>query len=274
MSPEALMQNETLILDELKPECSAFYHHALTTLKDGGVPFLLGGAYALHQYTGIVRHTKDLDVFVRPTDCMAAMDRLAAAGYRTELRDPVWLAKAYSGEFYVDLIFGSGKAVAQVDDDWFAHATAGEVLSLPVQFIPVEEMIWSKAFVMERERYDGADIAHLLYGCAAELDWKRLLDRFGPHWRVLYTYLILFGFIYPARQDRVPAWVMAELANRLRREGETPPAPDGVCYGTVLSAQFQVDIAEWGYQDARLIQRSGRPSNSAPGVARGPVRPL
>ena len=28
----------------------------------------------------------------------------------------------------------------------------------------MEESLWQKAFIMERERYDGADVAHLLRG--------------------------------------------------------------------------------------------------------------
>ena len=37
---------------------------------------------------------------------------------------------------------------------------------MPGPLIPAEEMIWSKAFIMERERYDGADVAHILRACA------------------------------------------------------------------------------------------------------------
>ncbi len=58
-------------------------------------------------------------------------------------------------------------------------------------------MIWSKAFIMERERYDGADIAHLILACGRDLDWRRLLGRFGRRWRVLLSHLVLFGFVYP-----------------------------------------------------------------------------
>jgi len=42
-------------------------------------------------------------------------------------------------------------------------------------------MIWSKAFIMERDRYDGADIAHIIRTCGKGLDWSRLLHRFGSH---------------------------------------------------------------------------------------------
>jgi hypothetical protein len=53
-------------------------------------------------------------------------------------------------------------------------------------------LIWQKAYVMERERFDGADIVHLLASCAPGIDWKRLMERFGPDWRVLMSHLILF----------------------------------------------------------------------------------
>ena len=41
-------------------------------------PFLVGGAYAFARYTGIERHTKDFDVFVRPRDFDRALDAFAA----------------------------------------------------------------------------------------------------------------------------------------------------------------------------------------------------
>ena len=98
---------------------------------------------------------------------------LAAVGYRTELTDPRWLAKAYGGEDFIDVIFSSGNAIARVDDVWFERAMTAKIFGLTVQLCPPEETIWSKAFVMERERYDGADITHLLRAYGHRLDWER-----------------------------------------------------------------------------------------------------
>ena len=233
-----------------------FYRRAMRTLQKAGVPFLVGGAYAFERCTGIARASKDLDVFVRPSDCRGALDVLARAGYRTELTFPVWLGKAFSGRDYIDVIFSSGNGVAEVDDGWFAHAIPGRVLGLPVELCPIEETIWSKAYVMERERYDGADVAHLLRGCGETIDWPRLLARFGAHWRVLLSHLVLYGFVYPGEQSRVPAWVFVELIRRLRSEVEALPSGERLCQGPVLSAaQYLVDIEQWGYEDARLRPR-------------------
>lgn len=113
-------------------------------------------------------------------------------------------------------------------------------------------MIWSKAFVMERERYDGADIAHILRAMGGRLDWPRLTRRFGPHWRVLLGHLIMFGFIYPCERGHVPADVLDELTRRLKAEAARSPCTARVCAGTLLSrAQFLHDIEHWGYIDAR-----------------------
>ena len=38
---------------------------------------------------------------------------------------------------------------------------------------------------MERERFDGADIVHILRACAETMNWDRLLLRFEPYWQLL-----------------------------------------------------------------------------------------
>src|SRR5262245_52273588 len=116
----------------LSPPAQAFYRHALVTLRDSNVSFLVGGSYALEAYTEIERPSKDLDVFVQPADCAAALAVLAGAGYATEVVFPHWLAKVYSDEDYLDVIFGSGNGVCAVDSSWFEYATPAEVLGVPV----------------------------------------------------------------------------------------------------------------------------------------------
>ncbi len=238
----------------LSQETLAFYRAGCRALAAAEVPFLVGGAYAFGRYTGIQRHTKDFDIFVRADDAARALEVRGDAGWQTELTFPHWLGKAYSAEGdFIDVIFSSGNGVAVVDDEWFAHAVAGEALGIPVWLCPPEEMIWSKGFILERERYDGADIAHLIRAGAETMDWARLLRRFGEHWRVLYAHLCLFGFIYPSERDLVPRGVMEALTTRLRQELVTPAPPRRVCQGTLVSReQYLVDVEHMGYADARL----------------------
>lgn len=250
---------------ELPAATRDFYVRSMRVLNDAGVPYLVGGAYALTPVTGIERHTKDLDLFLRPDDRDRALEALGASGCHTEVTFPHWLAKAYAHDptrngstppAFIDLIYRSGNGVAEVDDAWFARAGEAEVLGERVRLVPSEESLWSKAFVMERERFDGADVAHLILACGPDLDWRHLVDRFGPHYRVLLAHLILFGFIYPSRRDRIPAAVIEELTGRLRRETATPPTVEEVCQGTLLSrAQYLVDLEREGLIDARVEPR-------------------
>src|SRR5262245_51067035 len=120
-----------------------------------------------------------MDIFTRPSDRDGILRALEAAGYRTGVPFPHWLAKTYDDdEHFLDVIYRSGNRVAEVDDEWFAHAVEAELLGIPVQLCPPEEMIWSKGYVMERERFDGADVVHLIHTCGPVLDWHRLLRRF------------------------------------------------------------------------------------------------
>ena len=222
--------------------------------------FLVGGAYAFTPYTGIDRSTKDFDLFVRGIDVARALEVLAARGLGVDLTFPHWLAKVYPSpgtvDPFVDLIFSSGNGVASVDDGWFDHAPRRSVLGLRVPVVPAEELLWSKSFVMERERFDGADVIHLLRSRAERLDWDRILLRFGNNWRILLAVLVLFGFVYPGERTRIPRAVMDTLLARLAEELDRDAPAGRLCQGTILSrAQYLPDVLEWGYTDGRLFPR-------------------
>jgi hypothetical protein len=235
-------------------DCDRFYRDSMRLLQKAKVPFLVGGAYAFGVYTGISRDTKDFDLFLQPQDRDRALAALETGGYEGEKTFPHWLAKAKCGEDVIDLIYGAGNGLCRVDQTWFDRACDGELLGENVKLCAPEEIIWMKAFIMERERYDGADIAHLFESCADRINWEHLVRRFDPDWRVLLSHLILFGYIFPGEKDRVPRPIMDELINRLQREPE--PDTNRTCRGTLLSRQqYLRDIEERGFRDARLDDR-------------------
>jgi Uncharacterised nucleotidyltransferase len=237
-------------LEQFDPNAFYFYRRAFEIMDQAKIPFLLGGAYAFGYYTGITRHTKDLDLFVRPADIRTTLSAFAAAGHRTDLLFSHWLGKVFHGNDFVDIIFSSGNGLCPVDEEWFTHAVPAEVLGAKVRLVPAEEMIWQKAFIMERERFDGADVNHLIRARGQQLDWNRLLARFGAHQRVLLGHLIFFGFAYPDDRDSVPADVLNGL---ISRPDNGPVGATPVCQGPLLSRmQYLADIEEWGYADPRL----------------------
>lgn len=240
--------------EEVQPDTAAFYRKALGVLVDAGIPFLVGGAFAHACFTGIRRSTKDLDLFIRREDYERVAALAEAEGWHSELTYPHWLGKIYQGEEFIDLIFNSGNGLTPVDERWFRNNAQAEVLGVPVRVANIEDGLLSKAFIMERERYDGADIAHLLQANAEHLDWDGLLERFGQHWRVLLAHLTLFGYVYPGERHRIPPRVMDRLIARLAAETRQPPADDPhVCAGTLLSReQYLHDVEQLGYVDGRL----------------------
>lgn len=226
-----------------------FYRSVISVLRKAGVPFLVGGAYAMGTYTNINRRTKDLDLMILPADWPDAARALRLAGIFARLSFPHWLGKALSHGAQVDIIFSSGNGLCDVDERWFKYAPTARVLGGSVLLAPPEELIWSKSFVMERERFDGADILHIVRALAETLDWTRLRSRFTGHEHVLLTHLLLFTYAYPGDAHRLPAGLLRDLF-------EAALAPDRVdpqlCRGTLLSrAQYLVDLKRSGLIDAR-----------------------
>lgn len=239
---------------EAAPETRNFYRDLVRLFTDHELPFLVGGTFAFQRYTGIARATKDLDFFIRRDDFERFRKTLRSAGFRVELAFPHWLGKVFKGDKFADLAFRSANGEGEVDDEWFEHSVEEQLWGIPVRLCPPEETIWSKGFIFERERFDGADIVHILRATAPSLDWQRLLRRFGDNWRVLLIHLISFGFVYPKERGLIPAGIMQELMSRLQAELDTDEPEDAVllCRGTLLSReQYLSDVHEEGYVDAR-----------------------
>lgn len=234
-----------------------FYRQVIGVLNRSCVPFLMGGGFAFDFYTHIGRNMKDMDLLVRRDDLEQVFEVLNEAGFKTEFTFSHWLGKVYFEDSFVDIIFNSGNGLCEVDDLWFKHASPGQVFGFPVKFCPPEEMIWTKAFIMERERYDGGDVAHLLLRCSERLDWARLVNRFDSHWRILLSHLILFGYVYPSERQQIPQGVMRDLLQRLASELGAPISADQPCQGPLLSRiQYRPDIEKMGFKDARLTTES------------------
>jgi hypothetical protein len=251
------MTLQTLNSNELLPWISDYYRRVMRILRDAEIPFLLGGGFAFYCYTSIARYTKDLDVFIHPNDLQRVLKLLTDAGYETENKYPHWLAKVYHHGQVVDLIFSSGNGICAVDSEWFKSGTPGTVLGESVQLVGLEEMIWQKAFIMERHRYDGSDILHLLHHHRETLNWDRLLRRFREHWLVLFSHLLLYRFAYPddrsEKVDAVMQWLLLRLQKELDNVDGSPVAQPPVCRGTLLSLiDYLPEIEQRGFRDARL----------------------
>ena len=228
------------------------YKRALEAINAAGVPYVVAGAYAIYEHTGIYRKTKDLDLFFEPSAVVAAARALRAAGFVTRLEDGHWLAKATAGEYFVDLIFGMGNGIAPIDADWVKHSRPGILAAMPVRIAPPEELVWHRLFISERHRHDVADILHLMLCLGDTFDWERLVTRVGPHWPLLLAQLLTFSYVYPGYRSNVPEWVYQQLFERANAELRGDAEDVDVTNGPLISRfSFTIDVREWGFSDPR-----------------------
>lgn len=231
------------------------FQRVLRALSRGGVNYAVAGAFAFQHYTGIWRFTKDLDIFVPAEKVGVALTLCRTAGLVTEVTDPVWLAKASAGDYYVDLISGMSNGVYWVTPEWIELAHRGEILGQRVRLLAPEEMILSKIFVTRRDRFDGSDICHLIYRCGAKLDWNRLYRHVGEHWEMLLWHLLLYRYVYPAAAHLVPAVLWRELLER----AQAAPAPPPEFRGSLIDPlMFETDVAQWGLENLEDVSRHRR----------------
>lgn len=231
-------------------KAEAFYKQVLEELLTSKIPFIIGGTYALRFYTGINRPTKDIDIFCKAGDYPHILKMFSDKGYKVEITDERWLAKIYKGKYFVDIIFGSVPGFWPITDSWLQSAQKGEILGLEVNFTPPEELIVSKAYRMDRNNFDGADVTNLILKCGAQLDWERVLRRTEPYWEVLLVHILLFRFIYPSDRHLIPKWLITDLVNRVKAQLDLPEPREKVCRGSLLSPfHFEIAYKKWGYND-------------------------
>ena len=253
---------------KLPTKQQTLFREVLTLFEGAGRPYAVAGAFALREHTGICRFTKDLDIFLSPQDASDALRWLQRHGFECELCDPVWLAKAHRDGFFVDLITGMSNGVISVDASWIERAYFATILGVKTRVLAPEELLASKLFVTRRERFDGADIAHVIFASHGELKWARILQLAGEHWELLLWALVLFRYVYPAQSHYVPQSLWQDLLARFAAELRSPN-PKARFRGSLIDeAMFAIDVEEWGLDDVLKEYRARRAKIAPPPVSR------
>ena len=239
--------------DHFEPPASdeSFYAEVVKLMAGSGIPFLLSGTYALSCYTGIVRPTKDVDVFATAGAALRLLSFFKEHGFDVQIVDERWLYRVTRGELFVDIITNMPTSSTQVTDEWFGDAPEALLFDTRVHLVPPTQFIWSKIFVADRYRYDGADVAHMILKRSEEIDWRQLISSMELYWEVLLIAVLNFRFVYPSERHLVPRWVMDELLGRLGAQLDMPSAEKKVCRGRIFSPRdYTIDVVEWGFSEA------------------------
>lgn len=203
----------------------AVYLPVIAAVRAAGIPFALGGAFALATHTGKWRNTKDLDFFVAPEHRERMIEIVTCAGlvdyYDVLEYDRGWIYRSHRNGTIVDVIWTTANRRAHVDEGWLTRGPELEFRGERARVIPVEELIWAKLYVFHRDRCDWTDVWNLLYAAGPTLDWEHLLFRLEDDALLLSGALATFAWLCPGRASALPTW----LWERLPRPGPAAGPP-------------------------------------------------
>ena len=191
------------------------YERVIQEARRQGVTFAFGGAFASAVYTGELRNTKDFDFYVLPSAREAMIQATHRAGLTDHFDrlhyDRSWIYRASEGDVLVDVIWAMANQRAHVDASWLSRGPLVEIRGERLRAIPIEELIWSKLYVLQRDRTDWGDVLNLIAAQAASIDWCHLLSRLGQDTPLLAASLGVFAWLTPSRAQAIPVTVWQQL---------------------------------------------------------------
>src|SRR5688500_10386565 len=176
-----------------------------------GIRFAVGGSVAMASYSGLLRVCKDLDLYVPPDQAGAMKALLDDLGfedyYDQKAYDRGWIYRSIKGDCIVDVIWQMANRRAVVDEYWVNAGPEIECAGERLRLIPIEEMIWSKLYVLQRDRCDWPDILNLIDSNAEKIDWKRMRRRIADDFPLLAAVLRAYAWLRPEIAQTLPKWL-------------------------------------------------------------------
>jgi hypothetical protein len=202
-------------VDAVTDEQWSTYRDAIKALRAAGVRFLLGGGFALATYIGRWRNTKDIDFYIIQQDRDKAVEALAKAGFEDYFAqlpyDRKWIYRSTRDGVIVDIIWAMANQRAQTDEQWFQRAPAANVRGEALGVVPMEEFLWCKLYIMQRDHCDWTDVFNLIYAVGPQLDWDHLLERIEEDRPLLKGLLTVYGWLCPEQARELPQFLREEL---------------------------------------------------------------
>ena len=202
-------------MDLIPDDQWAVYRDAIEAARETGLPFMLGGGFALAAYTGRWRNTKDIDFYILPQHRQTFVDAMTSAGfgdYYDQLAyDRGWIYRSFCDGTIVDLIWAMANRRTQAAESWFKNATDLTVRGEKLKVIAPEELLWCKMYVLQRDHSDWPDVWNLVHAVGPDMDWSRVLRHVGDDAPVLRALLTLFTWLSPRRAAELPEGLKRRL---------------------------------------------------------------
>lgn len=218
------------MIDLFDEKDRTIYIEAMTALQNAGVNFMLGGAFAVYKYTGWWRNTHDVDVYTLREQVPEAISALSSAGFsdlgEQAKDDNKWIYHACKDSVIFDVIWRSANLEHYITEDWLKKAPQNSFLGMDLLFLPLEELIWMKMFVINRHRCDWSDNMRIIKAQCGNVDWNHLLKISGGDWLLLAAMIDVFDWLHPDSVNCIPPHIRADLAKRRLEYHKNPVAAD------------------------------------------------
>jgi hypothetical protein len=142
-----------------------------STLKSAGIPFALGGSFAVYAHGG---HSSDHDVdfLLREEDRDQALAELAAVGFRTEQPPEDWLVKVYDEDRMVDLIYRPVETPVTMETLADTEQISVEAIFMPV--LSATQLMVHKLLSYSQHYCDFATGLPVARSLREQIDWPRV----------------------------------------------------------------------------------------------------
>lgn len=191
------------------------YREVMAAADRRGIPFAIGGGLAFSAYALRTRNTKDVDLFILPRDAAQMIATLSELGFEdyfaTEPYERHWIFRGHRDGVIVDLMWQMANDRTEFDERWVNAGQKICVRDYPVRLLPVEELIWSKLYVVQRDRCDWSDVLNILLAQGQHLDWSLLIERVGPDIRLLGSLMQMFAWLCPGCARDLPEWIWERM---------------------------------------------------------------
>jgi hypothetical protein len=140
-------------------------------LKQVGVPFALGGSFAVYAHGG---HSSDHDVdfLLREEDVEPALQALTEAGFTAERPPEDWLVKVYDEGHMVDLIHRPVET--PVTDETLADTMVRPVNAIHMPVLSATGLMVHKLLSFSQHQCDFARGLPLARSLREQIDWERV----------------------------------------------------------------------------------------------------
>ena len=191
------------------------HQRVVECVRGRDIRFAVGGGLAFSAYAGRWRNTKDLDLFILPSDREGAIQAVTEAGFIDYFDqtpyDTAWIYRGYKEGHIVDLIWAMANHSNFVDEEWMTSNLSLRIHGLDLPLAPVEELIFSKLYVMQRERCDWPDLFNIVNRQGMEIDWDRLIERVGPDAPLLGAMMRIYAWLCPEPAAGLPAHIWEKI---------------------------------------------------------------